>query len=51
MAKETIKFTATKTVQRPTTVKFHTKDGKAVVFKAVETVKVKQPVQFRAKKK
>lgn len=51
MTKRTVKFTATKTAQKPTTVKFHTKDGKAVVFKAVQTVKVKNQVKFQAKKK
>ena len=51
MEKKTIKFTATKTVQKPTTVKFHTKDRKAVSFKAIETVKVKERVKFQAKKK
>ena len=39
MEKKTIQFTATKTVQQPTTVKFQTKDGKTVSFKAVETVR------------
>ena len=51
MDKKNVKFTATKTVQKPTTVKFHTKDGKAVSFKAVETVKVREKVNFKAKKK
>lgn len=50
MEKKTIKFIATKTVQQPTTVKFHTKEGKVVSFKAVETVKVKEQVKFTAKK-
>lgn len=51
MAKKIIKFTATVTVQKPTIVKFHTKDGKTVTFEAIQTVKVKQPVKFHAKKK
>mgnify|MGYP001584568366 CR=1 FL=1 len=50
MEKKTIKFSATKTIQQPTTVRFQTKDGKTVNFKAVETVKVKEQVKFRVKK-
>ena len=49
MEKRTVKFIATKTVQQPTTVKFHTKDGKTVIFKAVETVKVREQIKFKAK--
>lgn len=50
MAKKEIKFNVFKTVQKPTTVKFHTNDGKLVVFKAVVTEKRMEPVKFRAKK-
>lgn len=48
MAKQTIRFTATKTVKKPTTVKFRTKSGQVVSFKAIKTVKKKQAVRFRA---
>ncbi|MEK7170663.1 MAG: hypothetical protein AAB767_05240 [Patescibacteria group bacterium] len=51
MAEEIVKFNATKTVQKPTVVRFRTKDGQFATFKAVETVKEKVPVRFRAKKR
>lgn len=46
-----VKFVATKTVQKPTTVVFRTKSGEVVRFKAIETVEEKVPVKFRAKTK
>lgn len=51
MAKKIVTFRATRTVQKPTVVKFHTRDGKTVSFKAVETVTKQVPVRFAAKKK
>jgi hypothetical protein len=51
MPKETVRFIATKTVAKPTTVKFKTKSGETVSFKAVKTVKQKEVVRFRARKK
>jgi len=51
MAKKTVRFTAVKTVNKPTVVKFTTKSGEVVSFKAIKTVKKKQVVQFRAKRK
>lgn len=46
-----VKFTAVKTVRKPTTVKFRTKSGEVVSFKAVRTIEKKRPVRFRTKKK
>jgi hypothetical protein len=51
MAKQTVRFTAIKTVSKPAVVKFKTKSGETVSFKAHKTVKQKEVVQFRAKKK
>jgi hypothetical protein len=51
MAKETVRFIAVKTVQKPATVKFKTKSGKTVSFKALKTVRKREVVKFRAKKK
>ncbi len=45
-----VKFIATKTVQKPTTVQFRTKSGEVVRFKALENVKEKVPVKFKTKK-
>jgi hypothetical protein len=50
MARQNIAF-ATKTVKQPTTVKFKTKTGKTVSFKAVKIAEKKVRVKFRAKKK
>ncbi len=50
MAPKNVKFTAHQTVQKPTTVKFHTKSGEIVTFKAVKTVKEKVQVKFKAQK-
>ncbi|MGD0076194.1 MAG: hypothetical protein ABSD31_17915 [Candidatus Binataceae bacterium] len=46
MAKKNVRFVAVKT--KPATVKFKTKSGKTVSFKALKTVK--QVVRFRAAK-
>jgi len=48
MAKRTVRFTATKTVRKPATVRFKTKSGKTVSFRAVKTFKKRQGVRFRA---
>jgi len=46
-----VRFPATKTVTKPIKVRFKTKSGKTVSFKALKTVKQKQVVHFRAKRK
>ena len=51
MAKKDVRFVAVKTVKKPTTVKFVTKSGETVSFKAIKTEKAKQVVHFRAKRK
>jgi hypothetical protein len=51
MATRNVRFVAAKTVAKPTRVKFKTKSGQTVSFKAVKTVKVKKAVRFRARKK
>jgi hypothetical protein len=51
MAKGNVRFVAVQTVKRPATVKFKTKSGKTVAFKAFKTVKKKEVVHFRAKRK
>jgi hypothetical protein len=42
MAKKNVRFIATKTVTKPTTVRFKTKSGETVFFKALRTYKRKQ---------
>jgi hypothetical protein len=51
MAKENIRFVGIRTIKKPTRVKFKTKSGKTVSFKAVKTFAKKSVVHFRAKKK
>jgi hypothetical protein len=51
MAKENVRFTAIRTVQKPARLKFKTKSGETVSFKALKTVRRKEEVRFRAKKK
>jgi hypothetical protein len=51
MAKKTVRFTAFKTIAKPARVSFKTKSGEKVSFKALRTVKQRQVVRFRAKKK
>jgi hypothetical protein len=51
MATRNVRFVAVKTVKKPTTVKFKTKSGKTVSFKALKTSSRKQVVGFRAKEK
>jgi len=51
MATRNVRFVAAKTVAKPTRVKFKTKSGRTVSFRAVKTVKVKKAVRFRARTK
>jgi hypothetical protein len=51
MTKSNVRFLATKTVKKPATVKFKTKSGETVSFRAVKTFERKKVVRFRAKKK
>jgi hypothetical protein len=51
MAKKNVRFIATKTVAKPVKVKFKTKSGQTVSFRALKTFKEKQVVRFRAKTK
>jgi len=51
MAQKNVRFIAVKTVTKPTTVKFKTKSGETVSFRALKTVKQKKVVHFRARKK
>jgi hypothetical protein len=51
MAKKNVQFPATRTVTKPTRVKFKTKSGETVSFRAVKTVKKAVSVRFRAKRK
>lgn len=41
MATQNFKFTAIKTIKKPVRVKFKTKSGKTVSFKAVKTIEKK----------
>jgi hypothetical protein len=50
MARETVRFIAVKTVKKPVRVKFKTKSGKTVSFKALKTFKKRQVVGFRPKR-
>jgi len=51
MAKRKVQFVATKTVSKPTRVKFKTKSGQTVSFRAVKTLKERVKVSFGAKKR
>ena len=51
MASKNLHFVATKTVAKPVKVRFKTKSGETVSFKALKTVKQKEVVTFRTKKK
>jgi hypothetical protein len=51
MAKKNVRFVAVKTVAKPARVKFKTKSGQTVSFKALKTVKERQVVKFRARGK
>jgi hypothetical protein len=47
MSKQNLKFVASRTIQKPIRVKFRTKSGKTVSFKAVKTFEKKTVVRFR----
>jgi len=49
--KKAVRFVAVKTVRKPATVKFKTKSGKTVSFKAIKTFAQKRVVRFRARNK
>lgn len=51
MAQTNVRFFATKTVKKPATVKFKTKSGETVSFRAVKTFERKRVVHFPTKKK
>jgi hypothetical protein len=51
MAQRNVRFETVKTVKEPATVKFKTKSGKTVSFRAVKTFERKEVVHFPAKKK
>lgn len=51
MTKKVVKFTAQKPIQVPTTVRFQTKDGKFITFKATQTITQPVKVKFKAKGK
>jgi hypothetical protein len=51
MAKKNVRFIAVKTVTKPATVRYKTKSGETVSFKALKTFKMKEDVHFRARKK
>ncbi len=51
MASKNVHFVTTKTVTKPVKVRFKTKSGETVSFKALKTVKQKELVTFRTKKK
>jgi hypothetical protein len=51
MARENVRFNAIITVKKPTRVKFKTKSGKTVSFKAVKTLRKREAVRLRANRK
>jgi len=51
MARQNVSFVVVKTVKKPARVKFKTKSGETVFFKALKTVRKKKVIHFRAKKK
>jgi hypothetical protein len=51
MATQNIRFDAPKIVRKPVTVKFKTKSGKTVFFKALKIEQKRVSVRFRSKKK
>jgi len=50
MASKNVRFVATKIVKKPARIKFKTKSGKTVSFRAVKTVERKRVARFRAKR-
>jgi hypothetical protein len=51
MAKKNVRFTAVETVTKPATVRFKTKAGGTVSFKAIKTFRKKEEVRSRARNK
>jgi len=51
MAKGNVRFIAVRTEKKPTRVRFKTKSGETVSFKALKTTKKREVVRFRAKKR
>jgi hypothetical protein len=51
MAKRNVRFTAVETATKPATVRFKTKSGGTVSFKALKTFKKKVAVHSRARNK
>jgi hypothetical protein len=51
MAQKNVRFEAVKTVKKPATIKFKTKSGETVSFRALKTFREKEVVHFRAKRK
>ncbi len=51
MARQTVRFVAVETVRKPAMVKFRTKSGETVSFKALRTAEKKELVHRRAKGK
>jgi hypothetical protein len=51
MTQGNVKFVATEVVSKPATVKFETKSGEIVYFRAIKTFERKKIVRVRAKKK
>ena len=45
-----VRFNAVRTEKKPVRVKFRTKDGRTVSFKATKVIKKKKPVRFYARK-
>jgi len=49
MAKNNVRFAAVETVTKPTTVRYKTKAGATVSFKALRTFRKKEAVHSRAR--
>jgi hypothetical protein len=51
MARQNVQFVAVKTARKPVRLKFKSKSGETVSFKALQTVENRKVVRFRSKKK
>ena len=51
MASQNMRFVAVETIKKPTRLKFKTKSGQTVSFKAIKTIEKKKSVRARPKKK
>jgi hypothetical protein len=51
MANQNVRFEGVKIVRKPTTVKYKTKSGKTVSFKALKIEQKRVSVRLRSKKK